>query len=76
MKDGLSCTVELSVATYERAEELKTLSYDRWVFEDVPSEGNIDGLYLSPDVRYTPQEHDIYIDLNEDLLSQLAQAHI
>lgn len=78
-KNGLYCKVYLSSSVYgcgNKAEDLKQHSFDGWKFEGNPMDGDTDGLYLSPDLQYTPAEHDIYIDFSESLLSQLAGAHI
>lgn len=73
----IPCNVYLSVATYYKPEDrdLETQSFDGWHFEGVPSSDD-EGLYLSPDVRYTNETHDIYIDFSKPLIDQLAEAHI
>lgn len=79
VKNGVFCRVYLSSAVYERVdgpEYLKSQSFNGWRFEGVPEDGDAEGLYLSPDPKYTNEEHDIYIDLFKPLLSQLAEAHI
>lgn len=78
MKAATYCKVYLSVATYDHAQEHTTLhqtGFDGWEFEGVP---NVDdeGLYLTPDVHYTNEQHDIYIAFAEPILNQLAQASI
>ena len=78
MKASTYCKVYLSIATYDHAQSPTTLhqtSFDGWKFEDVPSVDD-EGLYLSPDVRYTDEQHDIYIAFAEPILNQLAQASI
>lgn len=78
-KSGTFCKVYLSSVIYdcgEGLERLKSRSFNGWKFEGNPMDGDADGLYLSADLRYTPEEHDIYIDFSEPLLSQLAGAHI
>lgn len=78
MKNATYCQVYLSVATYDHAQGPATLqqtSFDGWKFEDVPSVDD-EGLYLSPDVRYTNEQHDMFIAFAEPILSQLAQASI
>lgn len=79
VKNGVFCRVYLSSAVYEEvegSEGSKSRCYNGWKFEGNPMDGDADGLYLSPDLRYTREEHDIYIDFSEPLLSQLAGAHI
>jgi len=71
--------VYLSSAVYDwidGPERLETRSFNGWQFEGVPMDGDIEGLYLSPDLRYTKPEYDIYIDLSRPLLSQLAETHV
>ena len=78
MKAATYCKVYLSIATYDQAQNPTTLhqtSFDGWKFEDVPSVDD-EGLYLSPDVRYTNEQHDIYIAFAEPIIDQLAQASI
>ena len=78
-KNAVFCKVYLSCAVYDMPDSIETLksrSFICWQFEGVPQDGDADGMYLSPDPRYTSQEHDIYIDFSESLLSQLAAAHI
>lgn len=72
------CKVYLSVATYDQAGNYKTMkqtSFRGWYFDGVPSMDD-EGLYLSPDTKYTEESHDIYIVFAESLLKQLAQANI
>lgn len=79
VKNGVFCRVYLSSAIYDRVdspERLKSRSFNGWKYEDIPDEGDMNGLYLSPDPMYTDEEHDVYIDLSKSLLSQLAEAHI
>lgn len=79
VKNGIFCTVYLSRAIYDRVdgpERLKSRCFNGWKFEGVPMAGDLDGLYLSPDLQYTPEEHDIYIDFSKSLLSQFAEARI
>lgn len=79
VKNGIFCKVYLSSAVYEMPGDAGTLhsrSFNGWQYEGVPMDGDAEGLYLSPDTRYTNEEHDIYIDLSKPLLSQLAEAHI
>lgn len=78
MKTATYCAVYLSIATYDQAQHYTTMqqnSFDGWKFEDVPSVDD-EGLYLSPDVRYTNEQHDMFITFAEPILSQLAQANI
>ena len=78
MKAATYCKVYLSIASYEQAQSPTTLhqtGFDGWKFEGVPSIDD-EGLYLSPDVRYTDEQHDIYIAFAEPTLDQLAQSHI
>lgn len=83
-KIGTFCKVYLSISNWERASlptdtvegNLKQLSFRGWYFEDVPMAGDVEGLHLNPDTRYTEEQHDIYIDFAEPLLRQLAQANI
>ena len=78
MKAATYCNVYLSVGQYDKTESIDTMtqtSFDGWKFEGVPSCDD-EGLYLSPDERYTNECHDIYLDFGEPLLEQLAQAHI
>ena len=77
VNNGIRCEVYLSSAIYDHpgSGELKSRSFNGWQFEGVPSCED-EGLYLSPDVRYTSECHDIYIDFSKPLLSQLAEAHI
>ena len=78
MKNATYCQVYLSVATYDHAQSYESLhqtSFDGWKFEDVPSVDD-EGLYLAPDVRYTNEQHDMFIAFAEPILSQLAQASI
>lgn len=78
MKTATYCKVCLSVGQYDKAESVDTLTqtaFDSWTFEGVPSCDD-EGLYLSPDVRYTDECHDIYLAFDESLLEQLAQARI
>ena len=78
MKTTTYCKVYLSVATYDQAQSPVTLhqtGFDGWKFEDVPCVDD-EGLYLSPDVRYTNEQHDMYIAFAEPILSQLAQASV
>lgn len=77
VRNAVFCKVYLSSAVYERsgtADTLKSISFNGWKFEGIPSE--VDGMYLSPDLQYTSEEHDIWIDFTQPLLSQLAEAHI
>lgn len=77
-KNGSFCEVYLSVSTYtggDAASQLKQLSFNGWKFEGTP-DYECEGLYLSPDTQYTSEEHDIWIDFSEPLLSQLAEANI
>ena len=79
VKNGVFCKVYLSSAIYDRIDgpgSLTTRTFNGWQFEGVPMDGDIEGLYLSPDLQYTPEEHDVYIDFSKTLLSQLAEAHI
>lgn len=78
MKAATYCKVYLSGASYEQAQNPTTLhqiGFDGWKFEGVPSIDD-EGLYLSPDVRYTDEQHDIYIAFAEPTLERLAQASI
>lgn len=78
-KNGVFCKVYLSSAIYDVVdgpESLKSRSFNGWQFEDVPMSGDGEGMYLSPDTRYTVESHDIWIDFAQPLLGQLAQAHI
>ncbi len=73
------CKVYLSSAVYDRIDgpgSLKSRTFNGWKFEGVPMGGDGEGLYLSPDLQYTPEEYDIYIDFSKSLLSQLSEAHI
>lgn len=78
MKAATYCKIYLSIATYDQARSPLTLhqtGFDGWKFEGVPC-ANDEGLYLTPDVRYTNEQHDIYIAFAEPILDQLAQASI
>lgn len=72
------CKVYLSVATYDQAGNYKTMrqnSFKGWYFNGIPSADD-EGLYLSPDIKYTEESHDIYIAFDQSLMNQLAQANI
>lgn len=77
-KNGSFCKVYLSVSTYtggDEASQLKQHSFNGWKFEDTP-DYECEGLYLSPDTQYTSEDHDIWIDFSEPLISQLSEAGI
>lgn len=72
------CKVYLSVAAYDQAGNYQTTrqnSFRGWFFEGTPNADD-EGLYLSPDIKYTEESHDIYIAFDKSLLNQLAQANI
>ena len=71
IKNCIYCKVNLDAY---RAPDVNLDCFDAWSFEGIPEDK--EGLYLSPDTRYTDMAHDIYIDFSQLLLEQLAEAHI
>ena len=77
-QSGTYCRIYLSASQYENAESHETLKqklFNSWYFDGVPSVDD-EGIYLSPDLKYTDETKDIYISYNDSLLTQLAQANI
>ena len=81
-KNGTFCSVYLSCSEYEITPDPDTLvpipeskKFNGWLFEDIP-DADCEGLYLSPDLKYTPKEKDIYIEFKKPLIQQLAEAGI
>lgn len=79
-KEGTFCSVYLSVSTFQvtrNSEFITQTNFDGWKYEGNPNlDADENGLYLSPDLKYTEAERDIFIDFSESIISQLAQAHI
>lgn len=76
-KKSIFCEAYLSVGIYATQidGQFTSESFNGWEFADIP-EYECDGFYLQPDVRYTNEEHDIWINFSLPLLDQLAEAKI
>lgn len=77
-KNRIFCEVYLSVSTHNGGDgtsQPQQHSFNGWKFEETP-DYECEGMYLRPDFRYTSEEHDIWIDFSESLLSQLSEANI
>lgn len=71
--NGTYCHVYVSDAVYSCAQNPETMhneSFDGWKFDGIPSLED-EGLYLSPDTRYTEETRDMYIAYDLPLLDQL-----
>lgn len=70
IREELWCEIELSVAEYNVTESdwwIQT-KYDRWTYMGYPAnddgfrtDDNTINIYLSPDIKYTDERHDILI---------------
>ena len=74
-RDDRWFSVQVTVATYDRTgsgpEAFKSVEFYAWCFGGYNSIDS-DGVYLSPDVRYTDRSHDMYIEFKGDPFRQLA----
>lgn len=65
-KRGDFIEFEVTSSTYDETddnrERLIQKTFDRWFFEGYNDDP--DGIYLSPDVRYTNENHDLYLTKN------------
>ena len=69
--NGTYCHVYLSDSIYEQDNEtVHSKSFDAWKFDGIPSLDD-EGLYLSPDTKYTEETRDMYISYDLPLLDQL-----
>lgn len=69
-KDGTFISVELTVSEYQRGSGYNLISknFDRWTYEGA---AEADGIHLNPDLRYTAESHDIWLDYHGDPLEDI-----
>ena len=69
-KAGAYISAELTVSEYERGSGYNLISknFDRWTYEGA---AEADGIHLNPDLRYTIESHDIWLDFHGDPLEDI-----
>lgn len=69
-KDSSFISVELTVSEYQRGSGYNLISknFDRWTYEGA---AEADGIHLNPDLRYTIESHDIWLDFHGDPLEDI-----